>query len=38
VVPCTGFGDSNFVRWSYAASMKDIEEGLNRLEKFLKEA
>lgn len=35
VVPCTGFGAPNFVRWSYATSMKNIEEGLNRLEKFL---
>lgn len=38
VVPCTGFGDSNHVRWSYAASMKDIQRGLDRLEKFLKES
>ena len=35
VVPSTGFGIDNFVRWSYATSMENIEEGLNRLEKFL---
>lgn len=35
VVPCSGFGAPNFVRWSYATSMKNIKEGLNRLEKFL---
>ncbi len=37
VVPCSGFGAKNFVRWSYAASMENIEKGLNRLEKFLSE-
>lgn len=36
VVPCSGFGAPNFVRWTYAASMENIVEGLNRLEKFLK--
>ena len=35
VVPGTGFGAPNFVRWSYATSMENIKEGLNRLEKFL---
>ncbi len=35
VVPCTGFGAPGFVRWSYATSMDNIKEGLNRLEKFL---
>ena len=35
VVPCSGFGAPNFVRWSYATSMENIKEGLNRLEKFL---
>lgn len=35
VVPGAGFGAPNFVRWSYATSMENIEEGLNRLEKFL---
>lgn len=38
VVPCSGFGAPNFVRWTYAASMENIREGLDRLEKFLKEA
>lgn len=37
VVPCSGFGAPNFVRWSYATSMDNIKEGLDRLEKFLKE-
>ena len=37
VVPCTGFGIDNFVRWSYATSMQNIKEGLDRLEKFLAE-
>ncbi|MEM5768101.1 MAG: aspartate aminotransferase, partial [Bacillota bacterium] len=36
VVPGSGFGAPNFIRWSYATSMENIEEGLNRLEKFLK--
>ncbi len=36
VVPCSGFGADNFVRWTYAASMEDIKEGLDRLEKFLR--
>ena len=35
--PCTGFGDPNFLRWSYATSMENIKEGLDRLEKFLAE-
>ena len=35
VVPGTGFGAPNFVRWSYATSMENIKEGLSRLEKFL---
>lgn len=37
VVPCSGFGAPNFVRWTYAASMENIKEGLDRLEKFLKD-
>jgi aspartate aminotransferase len=36
VVPCSGFGAPNFVRWTYAASMENIREGMDRLEKFLK--
>ncbi len=37
VVPCTGFGIPNFIRWSYATSMDSIREGLDRLERFLAE-
>ena len=37
VVPCSGFGAPDFVRWTYAASMENIREGLDRLEKFLAE-
>jgi len=36
VVPGTGFGAPDFVRWSYATSLENIKEGLDRLEKFLK--
>ena len=36
VVPCSGFGVPNFVRLSYATSMENIKEGMDRLEKFLK--
>ncbi len=35
VVPCSGFGNPDFVRWTYATSMENIKEGLNRLEHFL---
>lgn len=35
VVPCSGFGADDFVRWSYAVSMETIKEGLDRLEAFL---
>ncbi len=35
VVPCTSFGAPGFVRWSYATSMKNIKEGMDRLERFL---
>ena len=37
VVPGSGFGAPNFVRWSYATSLDNIREGLDRLEKFLKD-
>ena len=37
VVPCSGFGIRNFVRWTYATSIDNIREGLDRLEKFLTE-
>ena len=36
VVPGSGFGADNYVRWSYATSMETIIEGLNRLKTFLK--
>ena len=35
VVPCTGFGAPNYVRWSYATSMENIQAGMDRLERFL---
>ena len=35
LVPCSGFGADDFVRWSYANSMETIKEGLDRLERFL---
>ena len=34
-VPCTGFGAPNYIRWSYATSMENIKEGMDRLERFL---
>ncbi|SBW03104.1 Aspartate aminotransferase [uncultured Eubacteriales bacterium] len=37
VVPGTGFGAPGFIRWSYACSMGNIKEGMDRLEKFLAE-
>ncbi|MBE7044498.1 MAG: pyridoxal phosphate-dependent aminotransferase [Ruminococcaceae bacterium] len=35
VVPGTGFGAPEYVRWSYATSMDNIVEGLERLKRFL---
>ena len=35
VVPGSGFGADNYVRWSYATSMENIKAGLDRLESFL---
>ena len=35
LVPCSGFGNDDFVRWSYATSMENIKMGLDRLEAFL---
>lgn len=35
LVPGSGFGTDIHVRLSYATSLKNIEEGLNRIEKFL---
>jgi len=37
VVPGEGFSAPGFVRWSYAASMENIQIGLDRLERFLKD-
>ena len=36
LVPGSGFGAEGYVRWSYATSMKNIKEGLDRIEAFLK--
>ena len=35
VVPCRGFDSDIHVRWSYATSIENITEGLNRLEAFI---
>lgn len=35
VVPGEAFGAPGYLRWSYATSMENIREGLDRLEKFL---
>jgi histidinol-phosphate aminotransferase len=35
LVPGSGFGADGYVRWSYATSQANIQEGLDRLEKFL---
>jgi len=35
LVPCAGFGEPNYLRWTYAASMEDIRRGLDRLAHFL---
>ena len=35
VVPGIAFGNDNFVRLSYANSLENIAEGLNRIEKVL---
>ncbi len=35
LVPGTGFGSANFVRLSFATSMENIIEGLNRIEAFV---
>ena len=37
LVPGKGFGADNYLRWSYATSMENIKEGLDRLEKFLQQ-
>jgi len=35
LVPGTGFGAPDYVRWSYATSMENIDEGISRLKKFI---
>ncbi len=37
VVPSDAFGVDNYIRISYATSMRDIVEGTNRIEKFVKQ-
>ncbi len=37
VVPCADFGFKNHIRLSYATSMENIKEGLDRLEAFINE-
>ena len=37
VVPCADFGGPNCMRLSYAISMTEIEKGLDRIERFLKD-
>lgn len=34
-VPCSGFGATNYIRFTYAASMDKIQKGMDRLEEFL---
>ena len=36
VIPGAAFGLDKFIRLSYATAQKDIEEGLNRIESFIK--
>lgn len=38
VVPGSGFGAPNYIRFSYATSMERIDEGLDRIERLLAEA
>lgn len=37
LVPCSGFGNDDYVRWSYATSLENIKTGIDRLEAFIKE-
>lgn len=37
VIPGEAFGDDNYVRLSYATSLTNIENGINRIEEFVKE-
>ena len=36
VVPGSGFDAPNHIRWSYATSLENIKEGMDRLESFIK--
>lgn len=35
VIPGDGFGAPGYIRWTYTASMENIKEGMDRLERFL---
>lgn len=35
LVPGSGFGAEGYLRWSYATSMENIVEGINRVERFI---
>lgn len=37
LIPGAAFGDDNCIRLSYAISMEDIKEGINRIAKFIRE-
>lgn len=37
VVPSDAFGVENYIRISFATAMRDVVEGGNRIEKFVKE-
>ena len=37
VVPGNGFDAPDYVRWSYATSKENIKEGIDRLERLLKD-
>ncbi len=37
-VPTSAFAAPNYLRWSYATSMENIDKGIDRLEKFIAEA
>ncbi len=37
-VPTSAFAAPNYLRWSYATSLENIDKGIDRLEKFLAEA
>ncbi|MBS4539917.1 pyridoxal phosphate-dependent aminotransferase [Clostridium sp. D2Q-11] len=36
VIPGIAFGDDNYIRLSYATSLENIKEGLNRIEEYIK--